>query len=82
MSIEIWVICSNLWFVPEILINLTLNRQEVINNTGVMVRSVLFNSLPKGDLWVQSPMIIVCQSPKIAGDLPKRIVGLCPLGRA
>ena len=27
-------------------------------------------------------MIIVGQSPKIAGDLPKRIVGLCPLGRA
>ena len=39
---------------------------------------------PKGDLWVQSPMIIVGQSPNIRsiGDLPKRIVGLCPLGRA
>ena len=24
--------------------------------------------VPKGDLWVQSPMIIVGQSPKIAGD--------------
>ena len=52
-------------------------------------------NLLKGDLWVQSPMIIVGQSPNIrsiaenrrrsqaiAGDLPKRIVGLCPLGRA
>ena len=47
--------------------------------------------LPKGDLWVQSPMIIVGKSPNIrsiaenrrrSGDLPKRIVGLCPLGRA
>ena len=24
--------------------------------------------IPNGDLWVQSPMIIVGQSPKIAGD--------------
>ena len=51
-------------------------------------------SIPKGDLWVQSPMIIVGQSPSIrsiaelsAGRSPaiyriKRIVGLCPLGRA
>ena len=47
-----------------------------VGNMTFLVKIVPPGPLPKGDLWVQSPMIIVGQSPNIMvgtaeGDLPK-----------
>ena len=46
----------------------------------------IIKSRPKGDLWVQSPVIIIGNIRSIAENrrrspaiMPKRIVGLCPL---